>query len=161
MRAALAGKTGVLVESMSLIAISLVGMTEGLRLVMYKEPNTLYDPLGPGYYALAVSTCLLAVGVAYLVSRLRNPVQTEVVPVDRRMKVRLACTVGACVIYVVLINLVGYLLASIIFFVIEFKIEGPKSWLSVVVLSLVVSGLYYIVFVKLCRMVFPAGVIFG
>lgn len=154
------GKTAVLVEGILLIAISVVTMAEGLRLVIYKEPNTLYDPLGPGYYALAVSVCLLAVSVAYLVTHFRNPPQIEMVPVDRRMRIKLVSTIAACGIYVVLIGIIGYLLATIVFFFLEFRVEGFRSWVSVVIMSLVLSGLYYLVFVRLCHMVLPAGVIF-
>jgi hypothetical protein len=160
MRAALAGRRTVLIEGIVLIVIGLVAMAEGLRLTIYKEPNTLYDPLGPGYYAFAVSICLLTVSIGYLVAHFRNPARTEMVPVDRRMKVRLVSTVANCAIYVVLIGVIGYLLATIVFFFVEFRIEGLKSWLSVVILSLVLSGLYYMVFVKLCNMVLPAGMIF-
>ena len=156
-----AGKMGVLVEGILLIALSLVAMAEGLRLVIYKEPNTLYDPLGPGYYALAVSVCLLAVSVIYLVTHFRKPPQVEMVPVDRRMKVKLVSTVATCGIYVILIGVIGYLLATIAFFFLEFRIEGFKSWVSVVIMSLVLSGLYYLVFVRLCHMVLPAGMIFS
>ena len=161
MRAILAGRMAVFTEGIILIAISLVAMAEGLRLVIYKEPNTLYDPLGPGYYALAVSICLLAVSIAHLVKHLKNPPLIETVPVDRKMKVRLVSTVATCGIYVFLIGIIGYLLATIVFFVLELKIEGIRSWVSVAVLSLVLSGLYYLVFVRLCHMVLPRGVIFG
>jgi hypothetical protein len=161
MRAILAGRMVSLVEGILLIAISLVAMAEGLRLVVYREPNTLYDPLGPGYYALAVSICLLAVSIAYLVTHFRNPPRVETVSIDRKMKVRLVSTVAACAVYVILIGIIGYLLATVVFFVLELKIEGLKSWFSVVVLSLVLSGLYYLVFVKLCHMALPKGMIFG
>jgi len=60
----------------------------------------------------------------------------------------------------VLIGIIGYLLATIVFFFLEFRVEGFRSWVSVVIMSLVLSGLFYLVFVRLCHMVLPAGVIF-
>lgn len=161
MKAALTGRKAVFAEGILLVLIGLVAMVEGLRLVIHKEPNTLYDPLGPGYYAFAVSLCLLAVGVAYLVVHLRKPPEAEMSSVDRKMIVRLISTVATCGIYIILIGLIGYLPATIFFFLVELRIEGIGSWLSVTLLSLVASGLYYLVFVRLCNMVFPAGMLFG
>jgi hypothetical protein len=160
MRTASSGKTAVFVEAALLIIISVIAMTEGIHLVVRKEPNTLYDPLGPGYYALAVSICLLAVGVAYLVCGIKTPPEEEVVSVDRKMKVRLTGMVAACAVYIILISIIGYLVATIVFFLVEFKIEGIGSWLRVAILSLVASCLYYLIFVQICSMIFPAGLIF-
>jgi hypothetical protein len=160
MKRTVPGRMTVFVEGVLLISISLVAMAEGLRLVIYKDPYTLFDFLGPGYYALTVGICLLGVSIAYVVVHYRNPLPIEMVPVDKQMKIRLMSTVAACVIYIILIAVVGYLLATIIFFFLEFRIEGIKPWLLIIILSLVFSGFYYLVFVRLCNMVFPTGMIF-
>ena len=153
-------KRTVLIEGLLLLTVSLIGMTEGLRLVIFKDPYTLYDPLGPGLYAIVMSIGLMVLGIVHLLVNYRKPPAMEMVPVDKKMKIRLMSTVAACVIYVVLISMVGYLLATIIFFFLEFRIERIKSWPSVVALSLVLSGLYYLVFVHFCHMVFPRGIFF-
>ena len=150
----------VLIEGILLLMLSLVAMGEGLRLVIDKDPYTLYDPLGPGLYAIAIGFGLMVVGVVYLIGNYRTPPTMEVVPVDKKMKMRLMSTVAACVIYIALISIVGYLLATIIFFFLEFRIERIRSWTWVVILSLVLSGLYYLVFVQYCNMVFPRGILF-
>jgi hypothetical protein len=150
----------VLIEGILLLVISLIGMTEGLRLVIHKDPYTLYDPLGPGLYAFFISIGLMTLGVVHLLAHYRKPPVMEMVPVDKKMKIRLMSTVAACVIYIVLISMVGYLLATIIFFFLEFRIERIKSWPSVVALSLVLSGIYYLVFVHFCHLVFPRGIFF-
>jgi hypothetical protein len=160
MKITVPGRMTVFVEGILLIVMSLVAIVEGLRLIIFKDPYTLYDPLGPGYYALTVGTCLLGVGIFYIIAHCKNPPQMEMVPVDKKMKIRLVSTVVACGIYIILIAIVGYLLATIIFFFLEFKIEGIRSWLLVIILSLVFSGFYYLIFVRLCNMVFPTGMIF-
>jgi len=70
-------------------------------------------------------------------------------------------TIAACALYIFLIRIIGYLLATIIFFFLEFRIEGNKSWPLVIVLSLVLSVLYYFIFVQWCSLVFPRGIFFG
>ena len=152
----------VLIEGVLLLVLSLAGIAEGLRLVIYKDPYTLYDPLGPGLYAIAISIGLMTLGVVHLIVNYRKLPPTAMVPVesvDKRMRIRMMSTVVTCVIYIFLISIVGYLLATIIFFFLEFRIEGIRSWPLVVVLSLVLSGLYYLVFVQYCSVIFPRGMI--
>jgi len=153
-------KITVLIEGILLLMVGLTGIAEGLRLVIYKDPYTLFDPLGPGFYAIAISIGLMALGMIHLLVNYRKPSEMEMVPVDKKMKIRLMSTVAAYVIYIVLISIVGYLLATIIFFFLEFRVERIKSWPLVAVLSLVLSGLYYLVFVHYCNMVFPRGIFF-
>jgi hypothetical protein len=154
------GRKAVYMEGILLLIISITAVIEGLRLVIYRDPYTLYDPLGPGWYFLAVGVCLLIVASAYVITHYKNPPPAEMEPVEKRMKIKLMSTMAACAIYMVLITIVGYLPATVIFFVMEFRIEGIKSWVRVAILSLVISGLYWVVFVKYCSMIFPVGMIF-
>jgi small-conductance mechanosensitive channel len=149
-----------LIEGVLLLVLGLVAMAGGLRLVIYKDPRVLYDPLGPGLYITAISVGLMTIGVVYLVRSYRKPPTMNDVPVDKKMRIRMMSTVAACIIYIFLIRIVGYLLATIIFFFLEFRIEGIKSWPLVVVLSLVLSAFYYFIFVQCCSMVFPRGIFF-
>ena len=153
-------KITVLLEGTLLLVLSLVGMAEGLRLVIYKDPYILYDPLGPGFYIIAISIGLMAIGIVHLLSHSKKLFALEGMPVDKKMRIRMMSTVAACGIYIILISIIGYLLATIIFFFLELRVEGIKSWPLVVVLSLVLSVLYYFIFVQCCSMVFPRGMIF-
>jgi len=150
----------ILIEGVLLLALSLAGIAEGLRLVIYKDPYTLYDPMGPGLYIIAIGIGLMTLGVVHLVLHYRKPPAMEMVPVDRKMKIRMMSTVVVCTIYVLLINLIGYLLATILFFFLEFRVQGIRSWPLVIVLSLVLSAFYYLIFVQYCSVVFPRGIIF-
>lgn len=150
----------ILIEGVLLLALSLAGIAEGLRLVIYKDPYTLYDPMGPGLYIIALGIGLMALSVVHLVLHYRKPPAMEMVPVDRKMKIRMMSTVVVCTIYVLLINLIGYLLATILFFFLEFRVQGIRSWPLVIVLSLVLSAFYYLIFVQYCSVVFPRGIIF-
>ena len=57
---------GVFAEGILLISISVAAMAEGFILYRYKDPYTLFDPIGPGLYILALGILLLAVGFAHL-----------------------------------------------------------------------------------------------
>ena len=135
-------------------------MAEGYRLVIYKDPHIFYDPLGPGLYVMAVSIGLMVIGVLHLVYNYRKLSAVEEVPVDRKMRIRMISSILTCAIYIFLMSIVGYLLATLVYFLMEFRVEGVKSWRLVVVLSLVLSAAYYVIFVQLCEMMFPRGIFF-
>jgi hypothetical protein len=150
----------ILIEGVILLVLGVVAMAGGLRLVIYKDPHVLYDPLGPGPYIAAIGVGLMAIGVVYLVRNYRKSPTMDDVPVDRKTRIRIMSTIATCALYIFLIHIVGYLLATIIFFFLEFRIEGIKSWPLVVVLSLVLSALYYFIFVQSAGLVFPRGIFF-
>jgi hypothetical protein len=154
-------RIAVFTEGALLLVVSLVGLAEGLRLVIYKDPYTLYDPLGPGFYIIAISIGILTIGIVHLLSHSKKLFALEEMPVDKKMRIKMMSTVAACVIYIFLIRIIGYPLATILFFFLEFRIQGIKSWPGIAVLSLVLSALYYLVFVKYCSMVFPRGIFFN
>jgi hypothetical protein len=153
-------RIAILTERALPVVVSLVGLTEGLRLVIYKDPYILYDPLGPGFYIIAISIGLMAIGIAHLLGRSKGFLQVEGMPVDKRMRIKMMSTVAACVLYIFLIRIIGYPLATALFFFLEFRVQGIKSWPFIVFLSLILSVLYYFVFVHYCHMVFPRGIFF-
>jgi hypothetical protein len=137
-----------------------VGTAEGYRLVTHRDPHVHYDPLGPGFYVIAVSIGLMAIGVLHLAYNYGKLPAREEAPVDRRLRIRMISSILSCAAYIFLMSTIGYLLATLIYFLIEFRVEGVKSWRTVVILSLVLAASYYIVFVRLCEMVFPRGILF-
>jgi len=44
-----------LLEGIFLLAISVAGIFEGYRLIINRDPQTVLDMLGPGYYVLFIS----------------------------------------------------------------------------------------------------------
>lgn len=154
----MAVKRRVWIEGLLLIAISIVSLIESLRLIIYKDPQTLYDVLGPGYYLLALSLGLMITGIFYLIVHLiKLPRMEKKEETSKEMRFRLFGSFTALGLYLILINFFGYLVSTFIFFVLEFWIIGIKSWLFNIILSIIVSVAYWIVFVKYCSMVFPRG----
>lgn len=151
----------VLIEGVLLLAIGLMGVVEGLRLTFHKDPNVLYDLLGPGLYVFAISLCLMATGVVHLSINYGKVFSMEKMVGDREMSTRLISTILVYVAYTFLISLVGYLIATLIFFILEFRIAGVKSWKTNAVLTVIVSAINYIVFVQYCNVAFPRGIFFG
>ena len=150
---------GVWVEGLLLTAISVVGVAESIRLVLYHDPGLLSDWLGPGYYLLAISLGLMITGVAYIYkNRTTPPAARQETGSEGRN--RLIAAFATCALYLILIDLFGYLVATFVFFVLMFWIVGVESWIQKIVLACAMSGIFYIVFVKYCGMSFPRGIFF-
>jgi hypothetical protein len=138
----------VLIEGALILVFSLVAMVEGLRLIVHRDPYILYDPLGPGFYIFAVSAGLMMAGVVYLIVNYRKSPNAEKVPVSKEMRRHLFSSVVVLGIYIFLIHFVGYLVATLIFNFMEFRIAGVKSWGANFILSLIFTLSYYVIFVK-------------
>ncbi|TRZ51588.1 hypothetical protein D4S03_04930 [bacterium] len=149
----------VLIEGTFLFIISIVSIVEGIRLVIYKDPNTLFDPIGPGLYVLIISILLMVTSFTYFIGNYKKNIDTKKDATNNEMVQRVIYMTAAFAAYIFLIYFIGYLLASIIFFLLEFRIVGIKSWPISILLALSFSAFYYVTFVYFCDMVFPRGII--
>lgn len=150
-----------LIESTLVIALGFVAMVEGLRLIIYKDPYVLYDPIGPGYYILALSVGLLIVGVVHFGANCRRGrVIEHGTATSREMKTQLFCSIIILPIYFFLITFVGYPAATAVFFLLQLWASGVRSWRTNILFALIFTVVYYVVFVHLCEMVFPRGMVF-
>jgi putative tricarboxylic transport membrane protein len=150
----------VVIEGMILLGVGFLSLREGLKLISEMDPTKLSDAIGPGAYIVAYSICLLIVGAAYLVLNFRKKATSEGVPVEWKNPSKVLKMVASFVIYNVLIELVGYLIATILFFLMQFKIVGVRSWRTIFLLSLIGAAVYYILFEKYCSIIFPHGILF-
>ncbi len=150
----------VLIEGILVLVFGLVAMLEGLRLITHKDPYVLYDPLGPGVYILVLSLGLMAVSVVHFVVNHRKFPGKERVAASKKMRVQLFGSIGILALYILLLHFIGYLVATLTFFFLELRIAGVKSWRTSVILTFMLTVIYYVIFVKFCDMVFPKGLLF-
>lgn len=149
-----------LVEGVLLAAISLVSLAEGVRLTVYRDPYTLFDPLGPGLYIVVLALALGVVTVAFFVRARRDaPLRLEEAPVDGAGTRRALAIVAALVGYLVLLQFVGYVTASALFFAAAFRVVGVAPVASVL-LAVVGAGACWVLFVHYGNIVFPRGLLF-
>lgn len=133
---------------------------EGLRLTFHRDPGVLYDLLGPGLYVVVIGLGLVVTGTVHLSINYGKVLRTEEAVGDGEMRMRLIGTVLVCVLYTALINIVGYLVSTIVFFLLEFRIVGVDSWKVNAVLTIVVSVVSYIIFIQYGNIAFPRGIFF-
>ena len=148
-------------EGTLMVIIGILASLEGLRLVVYRDPMVVYDVLGPGYYILIVSIALMMTGLFHIIANRQKKSPVEKLPPKSTFGTQVLITVAVCAIYIYLITIVGYVAASVIFFALEFRVMGIRSWRVNFLLTAVLTGANYLVFVKYCEMVFPRGIFFG
>ncbi len=150
-----------LVEGIIVLFLGGVALVESLHLISEKDPTTVYDVVGPGYYILFLSLLLLAAGVAHLAAHLKKKSSlVEKVATDKELRMKMFGMVGMLGLYLVLISVFGYLISTVVFFIAEFKLAGVKSWLTNILLTIAVTACYYFVFIEYCSMVFPRGIFY-
>jgi hypothetical protein len=151
-------KRKVLIEGILLLAFSLVAMSEALRLIISKDPLVLYDPLGPGYYILVLSFGLFLAAIVHVAINYKKSGQSQKIMSGSGAHVLFS--IGAMILYILLIRVVSYALATLIFCLLQFWLAGVKSWRTNATLSVVFTVVCYFVFVRLCGIIFPEGLLF-
>ncbi len=144
----------VLVEGIVLLIASFVAIAEGVGLFMYRDARTLFDPIGPGAYILILGTLLMVAGFAHLIVNSKN-IDMDKAATSREMKKRMINMIAVFVTYILLIYFIGYFLASIVFFLLIFRVVGVKSWPITIFSTLFLAVSFYICFVYFARLIFP------
>jgi hypothetical protein len=150
----------VLIEGILIIVFGLISTAEGLRLIIDKDPYVLYDSLGPGSYVLVLGISLIILGIVHIMINYRKLPKMESVEIGKGMRIQMLSTIIVLAIYTYLIGIVGYLIATLVFFLSEFRVVGIKSWRNNLILTLILTVIYYAVFIEFCGMVFPRGILF-
>jgi len=148
------GSKRLLIEGLVLLAFGLVGLADGLRLVIFKNPASVEDITGPGRYLVAVSLLLTIVGVLYLAMMRGND---EPAPSDREETRSVVWTVVVLGLYVLLIDLIGYFWATQIFFLLILQVVGLRLSLRMVLIGAAMGMGFYMVFIRLFGMSLPRG----
>ncbi|GHU19350.1 hypothetical protein FACS189475_06410 [Betaproteobacteria bacterium] len=151
-------KRTVLFETLVLWGIGVVSVIEALRLILVRNPNVLYDKLGPGYFVLLIGVALIITGTYYFfVNYKKESDVKEMITADKEATLQVVSTIAASAGYIFLIGIIGYVLASFIFFMIQLWIFGIRHWKVDIGLAVLLTLVYYFLFVEFCSMVFPRG----
>ncbi len=156
-------KTAIL-EAIPLLVISLLGIAEGLRVNIERDSSTASSMLGPGTYILFLGFGLMIAAISNFLLNYRDISRTEKADLSQRREIPVSgvvvAMIGIFAMYAVLIDYIGYLVPTILFFLLAFRLLGVRSWKTNIVLtSFVVAG-FYVVFIHYCEMIFPRGIFF-
>ncbi len=142
---------GLLIETSTLMGLAALGIYDGARLLRIDVPH---DSLGPGGYLFIIS---IIIAICSLINLWVNYQQG---PTGEGKHISFEIgQVGQSVIlyisYSIAVPFLGYLLSSIIFFVLMMRIFGETSWIKTIVFGLVFAAVFKIVFISLMGIPMP------
>jgi hypothetical protein len=153
-------RTSDLVISGILAAIGLATIIESVRVVNSQGANVVVDVIGPGPYLLGLGVLLLVSASAHFASSLRrtsaagprDPADTGAA--SQRNVFFSFLTLAA---YVVLIDVVGYALSTLLFFFVQLRLFGRLSIVAGAAIAACLTGAFYLLFIEFGGMSFPRG----
>jgi hypothetical protein len=149
-------KKSIIAEVLFVLIMGFLGFYEGIRLTRVQLLNP--DPMGPGWYLVAISGLLLLFGFLYLLLP-----ETRKTFADRtQKKIPRSFHIGSggqlmivLPAYAIAIPLIGYFYASLFFFVMTFYISGVKSWLKSIAYGIASTIIFKLLFVNIAGISFP------
>lgn len=135
------------------LACAIIYLLEGQKLAFGRM-----NAPGPGVFPLLVGIMFAAVSAWVIADALLSKqAGAASFPKGDGLK-RLLAVFGAFVAYVVLFNILGFLVASVLLVIVFTRVVGGISWLKAVAWGVVVTGVVWGGFVLLLGVRLPAGV---
>ncbi len=114
--------------------------------------GSLKDP-GPGLFPFLMALCLTFCSVAHFFSVVgkRSPVAPSVVEAGmpggkREGHLRVLLIVFALFAYVLALNFLGFIVTTLIFMIFTLRFIEPQKWTAVFVVSILTTGMSYVIF---------------
>jgi hypothetical protein len=144
-----------------LFVLGVGGLLGGFTSYITRDARTQSSVMAPGTYILVLGVALILTALVYVSLSLRKASQTASAKLRTTHSSWISPIVikviGTFAAYAYLIQWSGYVVPTILFLLVEFRLLGVKSWKTSVVLTAVVAALFYVVFIVYCEMVFPHG----
>lgn len=155
-------KRTTMIEVIVLFTISLLGIREGFHLNAVRDIRTLSSVMGPGSFILVLSFGLMITSIAHVLFNYRKMIDmgkaTQGKKTGLPVSKKLMGMIGVFATYAYLINIFGFILPTIFFFLLEFRLAGVKSWKINILLTSGLVASFQVVFIKYCEMIFPRGI---
>ncbi len=149
-----------LLEGMAVIVLAGLGIADAWRLsYAVRAGGIFHDVIGPDRYLAVVSGGLLACGVIYLLSGLRQKQRGEAPREEAEgVQTRQVVVVSVIlVIYALAFPVVGYLVATVLFFPVTFFIFGVRPWPKSAWVGVLTAVLFYVMFYHFAEIPLPRG----
>jgi putative tricarboxylic transport membrane protein len=145
-----------------LVGAGAVGLFEGIRLFL--QISDKKEPIGPGGYVIFVAGILMICGLIYgtkwfvAIAAARKRARTEKTSLKEHPSMplgRAIIPVAVFVAYVAAIPFIGYLVTTLLFFGFSMWTFGERSWVRCILISIVLTAVFYIGFGVVAEVVLP------
>ncbi|TCC07607.1 tripartite tricarboxylate transporter TctB family protein [Kribbella soli] len=115
-----------------------------------------FDPAGPRFFPLLVTSAWLVLSIAYLIEGLRSPRTTR--STDRSWFEPVALS-ALLVLYALLVVPLGYLIATALLFFAAARVLGSRQLVRDIVVAVVLTVVVYVAFTQFLDISLPGGVL--
>lgn len=151
-----ASRTGPFVVGAAMLVIGVVLLIQTFRI-----PGEGFDPQGPRFFPLCVVVAWLLLSVIYLANHISKIIRTgqgETAEKFARM-VPATVLVIALVVYALVLDSVGYLIATALFFVAAARVLGSRNWARDITVGVLLSAVVYFSFTQALGVRLPEGIL--
>lgn len=148
--------TGPFIVSAVMLVAGVVFLVQTFRI-----PGEGFDPQGPRFFPLVVVSVWLVLSVFYLVSHIIKTVRDGRGEAAEKF-VNMAPTallVIALIIYAFILDSVGYLISTALFFVVAARLLGSRNLARDITIGVLMSIIVYVVFTQALGVRLPEGII--
>jgi len=151
-----------LIESLVVTAVAGAGLADAWRLSgVLRARGAFHSNMGPDTYLAAVSAALLLCGLWNAIGTKRD---------DARPRAREGVGSGGqagqvvrvvlvLIAYVAAFPLLGYLLATLIFFPVGFFVFGVRPWTKSLIVGVAVAAMFFVLFAHFAELPLPKGLL--
>lgn len=149
----------IIVEAIVILAISLTGIMQGVYLIRTPDPYSMYDEVGPSGFLIMISSLLIITMIVHLIQHRKDLSEEKRESTEKVNTRRLFYSIAITAIFIVLVDIIGFITASMIYFFLLFRFFGVRSWLTNTMLSIIFSISIYLIFVQALNMSLPVGML--
>jgi putative tricarboxylic transport membrane protein len=127
----------------------------------FRIPGEGFDPQGPRFFPLCIVLAWLVLSVIYIATHILKILRTgkgQAAEKFSRM-VPAAILVAALIIYALVLDSVGYLLATALFFIAAARVLGSRNWARDITVGILLSALMYFSFTQALGVRLPEGIL--
>ena len=149
-----------ILEAVVIIALAGLGIADAWRLSgVVRGGGPFPDVIGPDRYLGAVAGGLLVCGLAYLWRqvRQRSHVQAPRKAPERDQTIRVVLVSVILAAYACAFPLLGYLVATLLFFPVTYFVFGVRPWLKSAWVGVFTAALFYVIFAHFAEIPLPKG----
>lgn len=154
-------KRGFLIESLVICIMGVLGVFEGVKLLDKVQIKS--EAIGPSWYLIFISAIILMCGLIYVIKEKAKCAKEKGDPDGEETGgEHFFLSAGGIIIpagvftgYILLLPIFGYTISTLVFLVFAQKTFGEKSWIRCVLISTVLTAVFYIGFIRVGEVALP------
>ena len=152
---------GGVIESLVVMAVAGIGLGDAWRLSRaLRAGGAFHSDMGPDTYLAVISAALLLCGAWNLIGARRDRTAPRAGGgADGGGLGQVGLVTLVLIAYVAAFPILGYLLATLIFFPVSFFVFGVRPWTKSLIVGVVVTAVFFVLFAHFAELPLPKGLL--